>query len=109
MASVAKFTKTKKEISSLPSGLKERANALLSKIMFMESELEKLQSIIAEKGWTEEYQNGANQRGIKKCSEGETYNAMIKNYTAAVSQLNKILPDGVPQEDELMGFISGPK
>ena len=38
---------------------------------FMAASLYELRKIINEKGYTEEYQNGANQKGIKKCSEVE--------------------------------------
>ena len=36
---------------------------------FMAVSMMELEHIINLKGYTEEYQNGANQRGIKKCSE----------------------------------------
>jgi len=106
---ISKFTKTKAELSQLPPGKKERASALLSKVMFMEKQLEDLQEIIKKKGWTEEYQNGANQKGIKKSTEGETYQVMIKNYAAAIDRLDKMLPDGLKETDELMDFISTPR
>lgn len=100
------FVKTKELIEGLTPSKRELALKLLSKAMFMESELEKLQGIIAEKGWTETYQNGANQYGIKKSSEGDVYNTLIKNYTAVIAKLNDILKEeGQQASDELMGFL----
>ena len=51
-----------------------------------------LKKIINEKGYTEEYQNGQNQKGIKKCSEVEIYNTIIKNYMSCIRQLTDLLP-----------------
>ena len=102
----AQFTKTKQLIDGLPPAKKELALKLLSKAVFMESELEKLQAIISEKGWTETYQNGANQYGIKKSSEGDVYNTLIKNYTTVIAKLNDILKEeGQQAGDELMEFL----
>ena len=62
---------------------------------------------IREKGFVEEYQNGANQFGVKKCSEVEIYNTMIKNYSSIVKQLVDLLPnDARSGGDELLDFIS---
>jgi hypothetical protein len=56
----------------------------------------------------EEYQNGANQYGVKKCSEVEIYNTMIKNYSSIIKQLIDLLPnDSKGSGDELLDFISG--
>ena len=101
---MAGFTKTKKQIDALPPEKKERAVKLLSKIMFMDEELEKLQKKLKEKGWIEEYQNGANQFGVKKCSEGEAYNVLIKNYIAAMKNLSDMLPESA-ETDELDKFM----
>lgn len=71
----------------------------------MAESLDELQETIREKGFTEEYQNGANQHGIKKCSEVEIYNTMIKNYMGVIKQLVDLLPDGESGGDELLDFI----
>lgn len=86
------FKQTKKNIERLTGSKRERALALMDKVLFMEDELGKLQEILQKKGWTEEYQNGANQYGIKKSSEADVYNALIKNYTSALKQLEELLP-----------------
>ena len=79
---------------------------------FMAASLYELRKIKNEKGSTEEYQNGANQKGIKKCSEVEIYNTMIKNYSAIIKQLTDLLPkeqekNAPPQDDGFEGFVNG--
>ena len=79
---------------------------------FMAASLYELRKIINEKGYTEEYQNGANQKGIKKCSEVEIYNTMIKNYSAIIKQLTDLLPkeqekNAPPKDDGFEGFVNG--
>ena len=72
---------------------KRSVDSLVDEAAFMAASLYELRKIIDEKGYTEEYQNGANQKGIKKCSEVEIYNTMIKNYSSVVKQLTDLLPE----------------
>ncbi|WP_270396241.1 hypothetical protein [Mediterraneibacter massiliensis] len=71
---------------------KKSVDSLVEEAAFMAASLYELRKIIDEKGYTEEYQNGANQKGVKKCSEVEIYNTMIKNYSSVVKQLTDLLP-----------------
>lgn len=104
----ARLTKTKAEVKLLPPSKRERATKLLLKAEFMESELNKLEEIIKDKGWVEPYQNGANQKGFKKCTEGETYIALSKIYLSCMKALDDILPNTDREAtDELMDFVSG--
>lgn len=96
-----KFTRTQENIAKLSESRQERAQSLLNKIIFMEKELAKLQRDLRRTGWTEEYVNGANQSGVKKSAAGEAYNSLIKNYIAAVKQLEDILADVTDDVDEL--------
>lgn len=74
------------------SNTKKATASLIDEAAFMAASLYELRKIINEKGYTEEYQNGANQKGIKKASEIEIYNTMIKNYQATVKQLTDLIP-----------------
>ena len=105
-AEINHFKLTKKIIEELPAGKRERAAKLVVKLEFMNKELEKLQEKIAENGWTEEYRNGANQSGIKKSSEGEAYNSLLKNFTNTMRCLNDMLPDNEAGKDELEQWLS---
>lgn len=82
---------------------KKAVDSLIDEAAFMAVSLRELRTIINEKGYTEEYQNGANQKGVKKRSEIEVYNTMIKNYSAIVKQLT----DLIPKEEKEKGAGSG--
>ena len=94
-------------IDTLPEAKKSIATGLLDKAVFMDSELLKLQKILKTKGWVEEYQNGANQSGLKKSSEADVYNAMIKNYNATLKQISDLFPvdPGSEVKDPLLAYI----
>ena len=102
------LNKLKKIFKDIEPGKRQTVEKLISNAAFMAESLDDLQEIIREKGFTEEYQNGSNQFGIKKCSEVEIYNTMIKNYSSIIKQLVDLLPnDERSGGDELLDFISG--
>ena len=110
MGKKGRFCNTSKEITKLPGGKRERAQRLLEKAIFMEAQLQALQEILKTKGWTEEYQNGENQRGVKKSSEADVYNTLMKNFLAAVKQLDEMIRQAMPDDggdSGLMGFLDG--
>lgn len=73
----------------------QRANVapLIQNAAFMKVTLEDLQEIINSEGVTEVYQNGANQKGIKPSATLQSYNSLIKNYTAVIKTLSNLLPE----------------
>ena len=97
----------KKLINTLPDAKKSVALGLLDKAVFMDEELGKLQATLKEKGWVEKYKNGDNQFGLKKSSEAEVYNNMIKNYNSTLKQIADLFPaeDKTAASDPLMAFI----
>lgn len=100
------FAKTKKTVGAMPDGAqKELLTNLIRKAEFIHGELLKLQDIILEKGWVEEYQNGQNQHGVKKSSEGDTYNQLIKNYTTLMRQIMEKLPVQTNEPDEFERYM----
>lgn len=102
------LNKLKKIFKDIEPSKRQTVEKLISNAAFMAESLDELQEIIREKGFVEEYQNGANQFGVKKCSEVEIYNTMIKNYSSVVKQLVDLLPSGAASNsDELLDFISG--
>lgn len=101
------LSKLKKIFKDIEPNKEKIVEKLIANAAFMAASLEELQDIINEKGYTEEYQNGANQYGVKKCSEVEIYNTMIKNYSSVIKQLVDLLPNGTAGGgDELLDFIS---
>lgn len=104
------LSKLRKIFKDIEPAKRKTVEKLIENAAFMAESLNELQEIIRVKGFTEEYQNGANQCGVKKCSEVEIYNTMIKNYTSVIKQLTDLLPDGEANgDDELINFISGKK
>ena len=83
---------------------KKATDSLINEAAFMAASLYELRKIINEKGYTEEYQNGANQKGVKKCSEVEVYNTMIKNYMGTIKQLTDLLPKEQKVKEDQDGF-----
>ena len=104
-----KFTATKNIIDRLPETKRELASALYEKCIFQNAQLEALQKNINENGWTEAYQNGANQSGRKKTGEADSYLSLSKVFVTTVKQLNEIITSaGTTEEpDELMQFLKG--
>ena len=90
------LSKEKKKLEGIYSKLEDKTkksvSSLIDNAAFMAASLYDLRKIINEQGYVEEYQNGQNQKGIKKCSEVEIYNTMIKNYMACIKQLTDLLP-----------------
>jgi hypothetical protein len=71
---------------------RKAVHSLIENAAFMSVSLEDLQEDINANGYTEEYQNGANQSGVKKSSAVEVYNVMIKNHMGVMKQLTDLLP-----------------
>ena len=109
----AMIIKELKKIKSIYKDLdlkrKKNAESLMNSAAFMAVSMMELEHIINLKGYTEEYQNGANQKGIKKCSEVEIYNNLAKNYLSYVKQLDDMLQKagGQTKSDELIDFLTG--
>ncbi|GLG90413.1 hypothetical protein [Sellimonas catena] len=97
----------------LDKDAKKSVESLIEEAAFMAASLYELRGIINRKGYTEEYQNGANQRGVKKCSEVEIYNTMVKNYMSTIKQLTDLLPKEAAKEveknDGFEAFVIGRK
>ena len=112
MAGVKKKSKELKKLEKIFKDIepskRQTVEKLIENAAFMAESLAELQEIIREKGFVEEYHNGANQSGVKKCSEVEIYNTMIKNYSSVIKQLVDLLPEEAKGGgDELLDFISG--
>lgn len=89
---------------------KKATENLVEEAAFMGASLHELRQKIAEKGYTEEYQNGANQKGVKKSAEVEIYNTMIKNYMAVIKQLTDLVPKeqvATKTNDGFEDFVNG--
>lgn len=80
------------------------AEELINNAAFMEGTLEELKSEINKKGVKERYKNGQHQYGTRESISAKNYHTMIKNYMSIIKQLNDMLPDDVPPEDDFDAF-----
>jgi len=97
--------------AKLEAKTKKSVSSLIDEAAFMAASLYELREIINEKGYTEEYQNGASQSGTKKCSEVEIYIQLSKNYMSIIKQLTDLLPKEdmtkQPKDDGFDDFVNG--
>ena len=78
---------------ALPEDKRKVTEGLIADAAFMAEQLEKLRNHITEKGWSEEYQNGANQFGRKSSVEADAYVKVQKSYASVIKQLTDLLPE----------------
>lgn len=85
----------KKKLEEIFEGLSEDdrriSESLIHDAAFLAEELEKLRKIIAEEGWTEQWQNGENQFGSRQSSTSTAYIQALKTYTSIIKQLKEFL------------------
>ena len=102
--------KLAKLLTKLDPKAKKSVGSLIDEAAFMAVSLRELREAINKKGYTEEYKNGANQLGVKKCSEVEIYIQLSKNYMSAIKQLTDLLPKGekiTEVDDGFEDFVNG--
>lgn len=112
---IAKDDLIKKEITLIKSLIKDvdkkkvkGLNSLIENTAFMAVTLRELREAINKEGLTCEYQNGENQKGIKRSPQVEIYNTMIKNYITAMSKILEQSPKGSTLiDDGFDDFING--
>lgn len=100
-----KIAAEKRRLRSIFKELEENkrklVTPLIEKAAFMSVELDALQEIIEQDGWTSEYKNGENQHGTKRSPEADTYIALSKNYAAIIKQLVDIVPEAKRKQTRL--------
>lgn len=100
-----KINAEKRRLRSIFKELEENKRKLVTPLIekeaFMSVELDALQEIIEQDGWTSEYKNGENQYGTKRSPEADTYIALSKNYAAVIKQLVDIVPEAKRKQTRL--------
>ena len=66
--------------------------ALIDRAAFITVSLEDLEEQLNLYGWTEEYQNGENQYGVKKSAAADVHISLTKNLNAIMKQLLELVP-----------------
>ena len=117
----AKIKKEKKRLEEIFENIETNKSKLVESLIndaaFQRVTLEETREIIQRDGIIEEYQNGANQKGIKKSAAVEVYDKLVNTYSKVIKQLRDLLPEKVNwsesgEEDpaeELMSYVNGLK
>lgn len=99
MAKASKETRIKKEkkrlekiVADLDPNKLETVKALIDRAAFITVSIQDIEDELLRSGWTEEYQNGANQQGVKKSAAADVHISLTKNLTAILKQLVEIVP-----------------
>lgn len=95
-------------IKNIPEDKKKLVEGLIADASFQAEQLEVLRQHIVENGWSEEYQNGANQHGKKTSVEADMYVKVQKSYASLIKQLTDLLPQEAVNKnnDELLEFLA---
>ena len=111
MAKLKKETRIKRErerLNGIFQDLEENklrtCDALLDRAAFITISLEDLEDGLNKTGWTEEYQNGEHQSGMKKSAAADVHISLTKNLNAIMKQLLELVPPSHKKSklDELM-------
>ena len=119
----SKIKKEKKRLLEIFQNIETNRSKLVESLIadaaFQRVTLEETREIISRDGVIEVYQNGANQKGIKKSSAVEVYDKMVNTYSKIIKQLCDLLPEKVvwndPEQEEedpaeeLMAYVAGLK
>ena len=89
---IAEYKRLHKLFEDLPEKHLAIARKLLSRAAFLAVTLDRLEADVVENGYTEKYQNGENQSGIKKSSAAELHVTYSKNLVMVMKQLTDLLP-----------------
>lgn len=77
---------------------------LIERAAFYAVSLAELEEIINAEGYTEQYQNGENQKGVKRTAAVDIHLQMTKNYTAITKQLAELAPEAPKKDSKLKAF-----
>lgn len=81
---------------------------LFNSAAFMAVTIEEAEKIIIRDGIIETYQNGANQKGLKKSSAVEVHDKMMNTYSKVMDLINKCLPEGTGKtKQDILNEIDG--
>lgn len=99
----------RKIFKNLPKEQLDTAVGLIEHAAFHRVMLDELSQIIARDGMIESYQNGENQKGIKKSAAVDSYDKAVGTYSKIIKQLTEILKDasdGSAPGAELLAFVN---
>lgn len=99
MAKASKETRIKKEkkrlgeiFQDLEENKLKTCQALIDRAAFITVSLEDLEVELNRTGWTEYYQNGETQSGMKKAAAADVHISLTKNLNTIIKQLLDLVP-----------------
>lgn len=101
---------------NIETNKKKTVEKLIENAAFMAITLDETRQIVARDGVVEAYQNGENQKGVKKSAAVEVYDKMMNTYSKVIKQLCDLIPaQMIPSENggkdrpekEIMDFVKG--
>lgn len=105
-----RIRREKKRLERILSGVDENklatVSALIDRAAFITVSLEDLEQDLLENGWTEGYQNGENQHGLKKSAAADVHISLTKNLNMIVKQLLEIVP-AAERKSKLLEMMGG--
>lgn len=90
-AVIAEYDRLLKLYKTAPKERFALSRKLISRAAFLSVMLDEFEKDIDENGYEQEYQNGENQKGMKKSSAAELHVSYTKNLLAVMKQLNDML------------------
>lgn len=75
--------------------------SLVERAAFITVTLQDIEVELAENGWTEEYQNGQNQIGVKRSAAADVHISLTKNLSTVMKQLTEIVPPARQKNSKL--------
>ncbi len=91
-----KIAKERRRMLKLLDGMDENklktCQTLIDRAAFITVNLTEVEQQLNAEGWTEEYQNGKAQSGVKKSALAEVHISLTKNLTAIMKQLIDLVP-----------------
>ena len=97
--------KLNKTIRTLSKDKKILCAPLIDNIAFSVVQMEELRELIKRDGYYETYQNGENQKGLKKSIAADLIIQVGKNYSMFLGRLREIIPEGSVGGDALEQFV----
>ena len=92
---------------NLDENKKKVVEPLIKNAAFMTVTLEELQEDINENGYTDTYQNGANQHGTKQSEAVKTHISMTRNHAAIIKTLAELAPPAQKGKSKLQALKDG--
>ena len=97
--------KLNKTIRTLSKDKKILCAPLIDNIAFSVVQMEELRELIKRDGYYETYQNGENQKGLKKSIAADLIIQVGKNYSMFLGRLREIIPEGSVGGDALEQYV----